>query len=111
MGFRLNEDGVGAVVKSRECRAALEEFGEEIGDEVKRQAERLIGTGPHGRFFARSVAVTDAVETSSGIAATVHSPDHLAHIFEWGSVTSPALAPFRKAASELGLDLKAGGRS
>jgi hypothetical protein len=39
----------------------------------------------------------------------VHSTDVAAHIIEFGSANNPAYAPFRKAASALGLRLRGGG--
>lgn len=102
MKFTLNPGGVAEFIETAKAKAVLREIGDKYVDEVERQAQRFQHTGA----FARSIEALPPERTHDGIKVTVTSSDPDAHIVEWGSVNNPAYAPFRKAATALGLRLK-----
>lgn len=102
MKFNLNESGITDIVKSARTVAALHEVGDKTKSEVESQAQRFRQTGR----FAESIEVTSVEPISRGLSVTVHSTDPDAHLVEWGSQNNPPYAPFRKAASSLGLRLR-----
>lgn len=106
MRFTPNARGIEDVIESAGTKRVLKDVAGEVRDEVESQAERFANT----RHFASSIEVTDVVPQHDGIAIAVHSTDHAAHIIEYGSKNNPAYAPFRKAASALGLKLGPGRR-
>lgn len=106
MKFNLNLAGVEDVIQSVGTTAALNEMADKVVDGVEGQARRFAHTGR----FAESIEKTDVKKTAEGKGITVTSTDRDAHIIEWGSVNNPPYAPFRKAASSLGLRLAQGRR-
>lgn len=106
MKFTPNHTGIDQVVRSAGVARELERQGKVVAEEVSSQGERIRFTG----HFAESVEVTEAVSTSDGQAVAVHSTDHAAHIIEFGGGQHAPKAPFRKAASALGLRLGPGRR-
>lgn len=105
MRFDLNQRGVDAVLRSHGVTGLLTTAGEVVKREVESQAERFA----HTHHFARSIETTPPDVTPTGVKVTVFSTDNTAHIIEMGSKNNPAYAPFRKAASSLGLPLRGGG--
>lgn len=105
MKFNLNERGVTELIQSPKVGRFLEVEADKVVHEVERQAGRFSRT----RHFARSIRKTRPRRTITGQRITIFSTDPFAHIVEYGSVHNPAYAPFRKAASALGLRLRGGG--
>lgn len=105
MKFTLNEHGVEEVIKSNDVSRFLEHAAGQVADAVENQAERFQQT----RHFAGSIESHHPEATARGQRVTVDSSDFAAHIIEFGSSNNPPYAPFRKAASALGLRLRGGG--
>lgn len=102
MKFKLNPAGVSDFVETSQAKAVLRDVGDQYAREVESQAQRFANTGR----FAGSIEVLPPERTPDGVKVTVTSTDPDAHLVEWGSKNNPAYAPFRKAASALGLRLK-----
>lgn len=103
--FRLNERGVDEVVRGAGVRRHLEQSADQVAGEVESQGERFART----RRFARSITKSRVEPDRKGARITVYSTDFAAHIIEFGSSNNQPYAPFRKAASSLGLRLTGGG--
>lgn len=103
MKFTLNPAGVDNLVESAGVLRALNDGARDVKAAVERHAP--VETGD----FEDSIRVHPPTITATGVEQTVDSDDFAAHLIEFGSVNNPPYAPFRKAASSLGLRLRGGG--
>lgn len=74
--------------------------------DVKKEVARFVPGGNRARPFIRKLYVNTPVPEGHSLVAEVGTEFKLGHIFEFGSPTSPAYAPLRKAASAAGLELR-----
>lgn len=102
--FTPNHAGIDAVIRGAGVRALLDAAASNVVSAVEDRAPRRTGT------FAGSITKTHAGLVPRGVGITVYSTDWAAHLVEFGSMNNPAYAPFRRAASALGLRLTGEGR-
>ena len=103
MKFRLNGPGVDQAIRQVGVVRFLNEVADRVVQGVESAAPERTGK------FAGSITKTAPMPDRRGVQVTVYSTDWAAHLVEFGSVNNPAYAPFRRAASSLGLRLKGGG--
>lgn len=104
MRFKLNEQGVREIVQGDKAARFIERAADAVAQAVRDHAPNQDGRG-----FETTITRTDAERTANGQRITVFSTDIAAHIIEFGSINNPAYAPFRRAASAVGLRLRGGG--
>lgn len=104
MRFSLDHRGLDRKLRDAGTRAMLEGAASIVVDAVEDRAPRVTGE------FAGSIVKTGVEPIGGDIGITVYSTDWAAHLVEFGSANNPAYAPFRRAASALGLKLRGEGR-
>lgn len=76
-----------------------------VANEARQLARQLAPKRSGG--YARKIRTTVEVTAFGTMFGRVHADDIAAHIIEWGGGHTPAHAPLRHAAEQLGLKLKA----